>query len=363
LLNELYHKARIVEYGAIIVLDVCNRRGDSMGYKEAKFYEKLAENKVRCHLCPNRCVIADGKVGLCRVRKNVAATLYSLNYGEVTGIALDPVEKKPLFHFHPGKVILSLGTWGCNFHCAFCQNWEISQEKPYYVKRLTPEEVVYLAERYIHQGNVGIAYTYSEPVVWYEFVYETAILAKRVGLRNVLVTNGYVNTEPLRELIPYLDAANVDLKAINNKFYRKVCGGNYEDVLNTIALLYSSGVHVEVTTLLIPDENDDIAELEEEFKFLSSISTDIPLHLSRYHPAYRYTKPPTDFQKMKLTYETAKKYLNYVYLGNVWDPMFESTYCPKCGSAVIIREGYATKIVGLEEGKCKVCNNPIPLKL
>lgn len=329
---------------------------------KAMFWKVLNEDdkSVRCELCLHNCVIYENKTGACKARKNVGGVLYSLNYGEITSIALDPIEKKPLYHFYPGSSIISVGTWGCNFKCGFCQNWEISQQKPYYVKTITPRELIEVALNYIHEGNIGIAYTYSEPIVWYEFVYESSQLAKSKGLKNVLVTNGYINEEPLKELGKFIDAMNIDLKAYNNEFYRKVCGGDYENVLKTIKYCVENNIHVEVTTLVIPGENDDKNELEEEFRTLSEISKDIPLHLSRYHPAYKYSLPPTGIDKLVQLYELAKKYLNYVYLGNVWDEKYESTYCPNCGNIVIIRRGYNIKIENLDdEGRCKVCNSQI----
>lgn len=330
--------------------------------REAMFWKVLngQDKSVQCNLCPHNCVIHEHKTGVCKARKNTGGVLHSLNYGEITSIALDPIEKKPLYHFYPGSSIISVGTWGCNFKCAFCQNWEISQQRPYYVKTITPEELVEIALSYTHEGNIGIAYTYSEPIVWYEFVYESSKLAKSKGLKNVLITNGYINEEPLKELGKFIDAMNIDLKAHNNEFYRKVCGGDYENVLKTITYCVENNIHVEVTTLIIPGENDSTDELEEEFKVLSDISKDIPLHLSRYHPAYKYSLPPTNIDKLVQLYELAKKYLNYVYLGNVWDEKYESTYCPKCGNVVIIRKGYNIKITNLDdEGRCKVCSNRI----
>ncbi|MEJ5257727.1 MAG: AmmeMemoRadiSam system radical SAM enzyme [Fervidobacterium sp.] len=332
--------------------------------REAMFYEQIGDGKVRCLLCPHNCVIDNGRTGVCKARRNENGKLFSLNYREVTSIALDPIEKKPLFHFYPGSTIISVGTWGCNFKCEFCQNWEISQQRPYYVKELLPEELLDIALEYKHEGNIGIAYTYSEPIVWYEFVYETSKLAKEKDLKNVLVTNGYINEEPLKTLLPFIDAMNIDLKAFNNNFYRKVCGGNYEQVLKTIETGVFNNVHVEVTTLVIPDGNDSLNELEEEFKALAKISPDIPLHLSRYHPAYKYTKPPTNVETLREIYLLAKRYLNYVYLGNVWNEEYESTYCPKCGSLVIIRRGYDVRILNLnKEGRCKACNNQILRRL
>lgn len=335
-----------------------------MTSRVAEFQRDLGGGSVKCELCPHSCIIADGRTGLCGTRKNVAGVLYALNFGEVTSLALDPIEKKPLYHFFPGASIVSVGTWGCNFRCGFCQNWEISQQRPLYVKEMAPDELVEMALQFLSHGNIGISYTYSEPIVWYEFVLATAELAKENGLKNVLVTNGYINPDPLERLLPLVDAMNVDLKAFNNDFYVRVCGGRYEHVLRTIETAVSYGVHVEVTTLLVPDGNDDLPELEAEFKALASISKDIPLHLSRYHPAYKYGKPPTDLKTMIAAYNLASKYLNYVYLGNVWDERYETTYCPKCGNPLISRRGYSVKIVDLAEGgRCGKCSNPIPVKL
>lgn len=319
---------------------------------------------IECNLCPHNCSIQNNRTGVCKARKNIDGVLYSLNYGEITSIALDPIEKKPLYHFYPGSSIISVGSWGCNFVCAFCQNWEISQQRPYYIKYIEPEELVEIAVRYKEKGNIGIAYTYNEPIVWYEFVYECAKLAHLSGLKNVLVTNGYINQDPLERLGSYIDAMNIDLKAYNNEFYRKVCGGDYQSILQTIEYCTRNGIHVEVTTLIVPGGNDNVVELEEEFKHLSKISKEIPLHLSRYHPAYKYSLPSTSVERLVELYNIAKRHLSYVYLGNVWDEKYESTYCPNCGSVVIIRKGYTIDIRNLDnEGRCTVCSNQIIEKL
>lgn len=331
-------------------------------YPKARFWINLDnyDKLVECQLCPHKCRINEGKTGICKVRKNIDGKLYLLNYGEITSIALDPIEKKPLFHFYPGHTIISIGSWGCNLKCEFCQNWEISQKRPPYIKNIEPEELVAIANEYKSKGNIGIAYTYNEPIVLYEFVYNTAKLARTKGLKNVLVTNGYINHEPLEEIGRYIDAMNIDLKAFDNEFYRKICGGTYEPVLSTIEFCVKNNIHVEITTLVITDDNDNLEQLEREFKTLSEISKDIPLHLSRYHPAYKYTKPATKIEFLIEAYKKATKYLNYVYLGNVWNEKYENTYCPKCGSVAIIRSGYNIKIGNLDkEGRCKVCNNQI----
>ncbi len=324
--------------------------------KEARFYEKLEDLTVRCTLCPHKCTIADGKKGFCRVRKNKSGTLYSEIYGEISSVGIDPIEKKPLFHFYPGSKIFSIGTIGCNLKCEFCQNWQISQvDAP--TDFYTSQEVI---EAALYHNSIGIAFTYNEPFIWYEYVYDTALLAKKNNLKNVLVTNGYVNFEPLNEIIPLIDAMNIDLKAFNDEFYKKVCGGDYETVLRNIEISYKSGVYVEVTTLIVTGGNDDLNELENEFSTLSEISPDIPLHLSKYHPAFKYKAPSTDIEFLKEAYKIAKKYLNYVYVGNILDERYETTYCSKCGNPAIIRKGFDVDTKNIDsEGRCKVCKNQI----
>ena len=320
--------------------------------KMALHFENIDEETVRCNLCPHRCVLKPGQAGLCRVRVNEDGILVTLNYGEISAIAMDPIEKKPLFHFNPGDKILSVSTVGCNLRCPFCQNWEIAHESPP-TRRVTPEQLVRIA---VERGSKGIAYTYNEPVIWYEFVLDTARIAVKEGLYNVLVTNGYIEEEPLKLLLQSIHAMNIDLKGWNDKFYLKEIGGKKEVVMRTIKMAYEAGIHVEVTTLVIPGKNDDLEELEEEFKWLASIDENIPLHLSRYFPNYKYTIPPTPPEKLIEIYKIAKKYLNFVYIGNLWDPEYETTVCPKCGSVVIKRSGYEIDASGMdEEGRCKVC--------
>ena len=284
---------------------------------QAMYYEKAEDSKVHCYLCPRNCLISPGKVGVCRVRKNIDGELYSLNYGKITSIALDPIEKKPLYHFHPGSIILSVGTFGCNLKCSFCQNWQIAHETPD-TYDITPARLVEEAQKYVSRGNVGIAYTYNEPTIWYEFVYETSKLAKEKGLANVLVTNGYISQEPLADTLPFIDAMNIDLKAFKASFYKDICKSEnaLEHVKNTIAYAVKK-CHVEVTTLVIPELNDSIEEIEELAKWLASISPEIVLHLSRYFPRYKMDKPATPLKTLSTAGENASKYLKHVYLGNV----------------------------------------------
>lgn len=290
-----------------------------MPKKEAMFFEKLNQSKVHCYLCPHHCRISPEGRGICGVRKNIEGTLYSLNYGEISSIAVDPIEKKPLNRFHPGSYILSVGSIGCNLKCPFCQNHCIARVKPEEVNTYpaTSMEIVEKAASMKKQGNIGIAYTYNEPSVWYEFVYETAGLARENDLLNVLVTNGYIETEALERILPYIDAMNIDLKAYNDKFYRELVKGGLDEVKTTISKS-ADRCHVEITTLVIPGWNDSAEEMEAMCKWLSSLSPDIPLHLSRYFPNYEMAdRPPTPVNTLMELKDIADRYLKYVYLGNV----------------------------------------------
>jgi len=290
------------------------------GHKPAVFYEALPEpGVVQCNLCPHRCRIIPGSTGICGVRKNIDGVLYALNYNRIASIALDPIEKKPLRHFHPGSMILSAGTVGCNLKCPFCQNHSISRCSIDQVDTFVMDSRS-LVEKAIElqpEGNIGIAYTYNEPTVWFEYVYETAKLAKENGLCNVLVTNGYICKEPLTLLLPWIDAMNIDLKSFDNDFYQKTLKGGLEDVKTTI-LASAEKCHVEVTTLVIPDVNDSKTEIAEIAAFLSAISPQIPLHLSRFFPRFEWSdKPATPVNTLYELAETARKYLEFVYVGNV----------------------------------------------
>ncbi|MEG6571754.1 AmmeMemoRadiSam system radical SAM enzyme [[Clostridium] cellulosi] len=287
-----------------------------MALKTAKYYEKDSEKAVKCLLCPNECTIGEGKSGRCFARKNIGGELTAEGYGRITSIALDPIEKKPLAMFHPGSYILSIGFYGCNFTCKFCQNYRISQCKADY-REFTPKQIVELALEAQSAGNIGIAYTYNEPLTSFEFVYDCAKLAKEAGLKNVIVTNGYINREPMAELLPYIDAMNIDLKAFTDKFYRELCGGSVEPVKQTIALCAKS-CHVEVTTLLIPGFNDTNEEIESIASFLAHISPDIPLHLTRHHPDYKLLEQaPIRRERLFELMDVARRHLKYVFAGNI----------------------------------------------
>jgi len=244
--------------------------------REALFYEEIENGSVRCLLCPRHCVIDKGQVGFCRTRKNVDGVLYTLIYGRLSSIATDPIEKKPLYHYHPGTKILSVGTWGCNMSCPWCQNHEISQGTPQ-TQKVDPERLVHIA---LDRNSPGIAYTYNEPMIWFEFVLDTSRMASADGLYNVLVTNGYVSADPFKLLLQTVQAMNIDLKGFDQRFYQKRCSADLEVVKRNIQLAYEEGVHVELTTLLIPDENDSVEKINEQCQWIASIDPAIPLHLS-----------------------------------------------------------------------------------
>ncbi len=321
--------------------------------REAMHYLPHSQGVI-CSLCPKGCIIGEGGTGFCRVRKNIGKKLYTTNYAACSSCALDPIEKKPLYHFYPGSLILSLGTWGCNFSCSFCQNWQIAQELPK-TTELLPEDAVTLAKQYEEKGNIGIAYTYSEPSVWYEYVLDTAKGIRQAGLKNVLVTNGFINRKPLEEVMPYIDAMNIDVKAFNNAYYHKVCAGSLEGVKRTVELA-APCCHVEITTLLVPGLNDEEGEIASLAQWLATINPDIPLHFSRYFPNYKMDAPPTPENTMVRAKNIASQYLNYVYLGNMRGDD-NNTYCPKCSQLVIDRTHQQSYLA--EKNSCPQCGEKI----
>ncbi len=279
---------------------------------EAMYYEKVGNKEVICQLCPHYCRIKEARTGICRVRKNIDGSLYSLNYGMLTSYAYDPIEKKPLYHFYPKSTIFSIGSFGCNLSCDFCQNWQIVYLDDLSIE-VSDEEILKLAGG---RGSIGLAFTYNEPTIYYEYMLNLSKKAKDLGLKNIIVTNGFINEEPLKALLPYIDGMNVDLKSIDDSFYKKLCGGSVDPVINTIELA-SKMVHVEVTSLIIDGENSSKESIEKLAKRIGQIDKNIPLHLSRYFPAYKMTNPPTRLESLVEGKELAEKYLNYVYIGNV----------------------------------------------
>ncbi|UOD34245.1 AmmeMemoRadiSam system radical SAM enzyme [Deferribacteraceae bacterium V6Fe1] len=326
--------------------------------KLASYFESLAEDgAVRCNLCPHRCKVKNGGAGLCLIRKNIDGKLYQASYGEVTSVNLDPIEKKPLYHFYPSSNILSIGTNGCNLKCAFCQNYTISTQETFR-EEVSVLDLVNLAKKH---NSIGIAYTYNEPTIWFEFVLDCAKVFRENGLKNVIVSNGNINREPLLELIKVIDTANIDLKGFTDGFYNWV-KGDLNTVKETIRLLFENNIHTEVTFLLIPNRNDKIDDFTRMCEYLMSISKDIPLHISRYFPTYKCNEPTTDIAKMLEFYKEAKKYLNYVYLGNISAGDNANSYCPDCGNLLVKRDGYYSEIVNKKD-VCEKCSRKLYFRL
>ncbi len=331
--------------------------------KEAMLYEKIGDKKVQCNLCAHRCKINEGKKGICLVRENRDGTLYTLVYGRTISQHVDPIEKKPLFNFYPGTTAYSIATVGCNFKCQFCQNWEISQmvrdEQLIMGNEASPESIVENAKKY---GSKSIAYTYTEPTIFFEYAYDTAKLAHEVNIKNVFVTNGYMTEEAIKKIEPYLDATNVDLKSFSDDFYRKLCGAKLQPVLDALKLMKKLGIWVEVTTLIIPTLNDSSEELREIAKFIvNELGEGTPWHISRFYPAYNLTdKPPTPIETIHKAREIGlNEGLKYVYEGNVPGSTGENTYCPNCKNLIIERWGYQIINKATKDGKCPYCESRI----
>jgi pyruvate formate lyase activating enzyme len=329
--------------------------------QEAMLYEKLARNRVRCNLCAHHCVIADGKRGICRVRENRGGVLYTLVYGRTIGQHVDPVEKKPLYHFYPGSLAYSIATPGCNFRCRWCQNWQISQaprERDLISGReASPEQIVANA---IETGSRSIAYTYTEPTVFFEYAYHTALLAHLNGLTNIYVTNGYMTKEMLETFHPYLDAANVDLKAFRNETYHHYVGAGLQPILDSMKRMKQMGFWLEVTTLLIPGLNDNPDELRDAARFIvQELGVDTPWHISRFFPAYRMTdRPPTPIRTLNKARDIGlEEGLRYVYMGNVDGE--SNTICYHCGRLLIRRKGYWIAENHIRKGNCPACGTPV----
>ncbi len=328
-------------------------------YREALYYTQQKDSKVKCNLCPHNCIISPNHKGKCNVRLNVDGKLFTLNYGLATSGTRDPIEKKPLYHFQPGTYSYSFGTVGCNLFCQFCQNWHIARADPenskYGLDYLSPDDAVKTAKK---SGCPSVAYTYNEPIVWYEWVLDTAKKMKSNGLKNVLVTNGYIQQEPLEELLPYIDAANVDLKG-DAKFYKELCKVSHrEAVLRTCKLMVQNNVHLEITNLIVTSSNDSKEQIQDLIDFVKNeLGPEIPLHFSRYYPQYKLDLPATPVETLLMAREMAiKSGLKYVYLGNVRDAEHSNTYCRTCGELLIRRTGYSVRFPNItKDKKCKKC--------
>lgn len=325
----------------------------------ASLFKKINE-KLECQVCPHYCKLSAGQTGICGVRKNTGEKVELITYNVLSGYSVDPVEKKPLYHFFPGHNILSLGSYGCNMRCDFCQNYQISQNVP---KSIIPDVSVkrIIKDALSTENNIGIAFTYNEPVVWFEFMRDIATGAKKEGLSCVMVSNGYVSSGVLGEILNFTDAFNIDLKAFNESFYKTLTGAKLEPVKESLKQIADSGKHLEVTTLIIPGQNDDEREMALQTEWMAAeLGQDIPFHLSRYFPTYKRNDPATSEDSLKKLSDIASKNLNFVYVGNSNSGTGQNTACPVCGTVVTIRTGYKTKLHNLdEEGKCNNCGKAI----
>jgi pyruvate formate lyase activating enzyme len=329
--------------------------------READLYEKLEAGKVHCFLCSHHCVISDGKFGVCNVRENKGGILCTHTYGRLIAQHIDPIEKKPLYHFLPGSSSFSIAAMGCNFQCGFCQNWQISQVKEakdlgVNPQEVEPEDLVKQAKR---SRSKSISYTYTEPTIFFEYAYAIGQLAKEEGLYNVFVTNGYMTEEMIRKIHPYLDAANIDLKSFSDDYYRGLCKGRLAPVLKSIETMKGLDIWVEVTTLVLPGQNDSEEELGKIAGFLAGIDPSIPWHISRFYPQYRMDHlESTPLKTLDRAYEIGKNAgLRYVYLGNVGSG--NNTFCYQCGKLLIERVGFSIKAYEIREGRCPDCQSPI----
>lgn len=330
--------------------------------KEGMFYKRLENKKVQCNLCYQNCTIPNNEYGFCLARKNEEGALYSEVYGKLSAVNIDPIEKKPLYHFLPGSKAFSIGTCGCNFKCEFCQNYQISQVKTKdynQIITMTPNQVVNQA---LVNDCKSIAYTYNEPTINYEFALETAKKAVKKGLKNVFITNGYIQEEPLNRIKPYLHAVNIDIKSLNPEFYKKFCKANLKKVLKSIKKYYDLGIHIELTNLIIPGENDSKKEVNRISSWIiNNLSKNTPVHFSRFHPCYKLSdREATPQNNIISAVKTAKEQgLRFVYPGNIRDTDLNNTYCPNCGTLLINRKGYTINTQSLNKGVCEECGEEL----
>ncbi|MGI6452898.1 MAG: AmmeMemoRadiSam system radical SAM enzyme [Syntrophomonadaceae bacterium] len=321
---------------------------------QARYYEVMNHHIV-CGLCPHHCRLKPGQAGICRVRVNHDNCLFTLNYGEITSLAIDPVEKKPLYHFFPGKKILSVGTFGCNLKCGFCQNYTLAHGNPP-SQTVNPDLLAHIAEEAGKHGSIGVAFTYNEPSIWFEYVMDAAAPLRQNHQKIVLVTNGFIEKRPLQELLEVVDAFNIDIKANTPHFYKKYCQGQLAPVKKSVEIA-AARAHVEVTNLIIPGQNDKMEEIGELAKWLASLNPNIPLHLSRYYPAYKYSLESTPEDTMHNAFKTAREYLNCVYLGNM--TAANNTFCNRCNNLLIERNYYNTEFTGMQGNQCRQCGAKI----
>ncbi len=358
--------AQLCSAGAILGTSFCDSAGavvkDNKNLVEARYYEKLPNRKIKCLLCPRECVIDDQETGYCGVRENYGGTYYTLVYGRPCSTHTDPIEKKPLFHFLPGTTAFSIATVGCNVLCKFCQNWEISQARPDQIDSydLSPEKIA----RYAKNNNCqSIAYTYTEPVIFYEYMYDCAVAGHRKNIKSVMISNGYIQAQPMSDLCKVLDAVKVDLKAFTEKFYKELVAGHLQPVLDTLVLLKKEGMWTEIVYLVIPTLNDNPKEIKQMCQWImSELGPDVPVHFSRFYPVYRLKNlPPTPTKSLEMARDIALEAgIHYAYIGNVPGHEGESTFCPNCKKVVIRRIGYQILENHVsKDGKCRYCGSKI----
>lgn len=331
--------------------------------KEAVLYEKVGK-ALNCKICERRCIISPSKTGFCQMRENVGDKIYSLNYAAVSSAAVDPIEKKPLFHFYPGSMVFSLGSVGCNFRCRHCQNWGISQAelKNIPTRDMPPEDAIRLTKEYECKS---IAWTYNEPTMWFEYTLDSARIARKEDIKTIYVTNGYMSEESFQEIRPYLNAANIDLKGMSEKFYQDLCEARLRPVLDTIVRMHDAKIHIEVTNLMIPGYNDSDEEIHSLVKFMvDEVGVEVPLHFTRFFPQYQMQElPPTEIKYLEKARKIARDAgMKYVYIGNVPTVDGENTYCPECGETVIKRDGFSVMSDKIKETrKCPRCKADIDI--
>ncbi|HDQ45615.1 MAG TPA: AmmeMemoRadiSam system radical SAM enzyme [bacterium] len=329
---------------------------------EARYYEKLSRNLVQCHLCPWECTVRPAGRGRCEVRENREGTFYSLVYGEVASFYNDPIEKKPFYHFLPGRTAFSIATAGCNVECKFCQNWELAQRRPEDLPSVFMKPKA-LAEAAVRAGSAAVAYTYNEPTIFAEYMIDTAAASREIGLRNVVISNGFMNPEPLRDLCRVIDAYKVDLKGFSESYYEKFVGGRLAPVLRSLEILKQEGIWTEIVYLVVPTLNDSDKEIREMCRWvLHELGPDVPVHFSRFHPKYKLLNlPPTPISTLEKAWRIGRDVgLPYVYLGNVPGHPGGDTACPACGGKVISRIGYRVTGFQMKENRCARCGDQIP---
>jgi len=335
---------------------------DTLSHVKAMYYKKLEGTAIECELCPRHCLVTDLERGYCGVRENQGGEYYTLVHSRACAMNIDPIEKKPLFHFHPGTAAFSIATAGCNVNCKFCQNWDISQVRPEQVTNveLPPDEIVRICQA---RSVPTVAYTYSEPIVFYEYMHDTCVEGRKFGIKNVMITGGYIEKEPLKKIIPLMDAIKVDLKSYSQQYYEDVVNGELQPVLDALKIIHDDGMWLELVYLVVPTMNDSTKELTDLCRWVkTNLSDHVPIHFTRFHPTYLMTNlPPTPVKTLEKAYDIARQSgLKFPYIGNVPGHSAEHTYCPGCGELLIERLGFRINKINLKDGMCGKCGTHIP---